>query len=125
MKGQVKLRMNDIVGNKLNCTRSIMATQKAKKVEVKTLEGVIQKVQTIPVIMYILAYCMIQSKENVITIRVQISLYCCFGGKTVRIRGKGKDHRFRLEPREMARYIFALSFLFHYLERLVSSNSPF
>lgn len=44
VKGQIKLRMQDMLGNKLHCIRTMTATQKLKKIEVKSIEGVIMKI---------------------------------------------------------------------------------
>ena len=44
VKGQIKLRMQDINGNKLHCIRSMTATQKLKKIECKSIDGVILKI---------------------------------------------------------------------------------
>jgi len=44
VKGQVKLRFVDITGNRINCIRSMVSIQKPKKIETKSLEGVIVKI---------------------------------------------------------------------------------
>eukprot|EP00111_Clytia_hemisphaerica_P021776 TCONS_00064034-protein len=44
VKGQVKLQFRDITGNQLISTRSCQSIQKAKKMESKAIEGVIQKI---------------------------------------------------------------------------------
>ncbi|ESP01816.1 hypothetical protein LOTGIDRAFT_139048 [Lottia gigantea] len=43
VKGQIRLQLRDVTGKQVLVTRSVTATQKLKKIEMKTLEGVITR----------------------------------------------------------------------------------